>query len=286
MPELPEVETLRRGLEREVRGQRITDVIITNPKVLKGQSEAVFRSRVVGYGVQRVDRRGKYLLIPLVPQASSDSPTAPQARCAAFLCIHLKMRGQLLVEERTAPAGPYHCVTLSLESERAIRFHDMWTWGEMRALSSDELCQISGLAGMGAEPLAEDWDGKALAAALAGRKGSIKPALLDQKVVAGVGNIYADESLFRARIRPERSARSLSPTEVDNLAAAIRTVLAEAVEGGGTTSEDYVDIEGAPGRYEPRVYDRGGAPCNDCGVTLTRIRLGGRGTVFCPRCQI
>ena len=124
-----------------------------------------------------------------------------------------------------------------------------------------------------------------LQAALAGRRTAIKPALLDQRVVAGVGNIYADESLFRAGIRPERSAGSLTRSEVERLAEALRAVLHEAVEGGGTTSDEYVDVHGLAGRYTPRVYDRGGAPCLDCGTTLTRCRLGGRGTVYCPQCQ-
>ena len=278
MPELPEVETLRRGMEREALGQRITDVIVANPKILKGQSEAVFRDRVVGRSVQRVDRRGKYLLIPLAAPASPDPPSA-------FLCVHLKMRGQLLLGDAAAPVEKYHCITLVLENGRAIRFHDMWTWGEMRALTPAELGQIAGLASMGAEPLDPAWDGKALAAALAGRRSPVKPTLLDQQVVAGVGNIYADESLFRAGIHPKRSVATLTPAEVERLAGAVRTVLREAVEGGGTTSDDYVDIQGVAGRYTPRVYDRGGAPCPSCGTALERIRLGGRGTVFCPQCQ-
>lgn len=304
MPELPEVETLRRGLDREARGRRIADVVIANPKTLKDQSAAAFRSRVVGAQVERVDRRGKYLLIPLLraqahddndapppdfPAAvaadAADAPTQTSAD-AVVLCIHLKMRGQLLVEDAAAPVAPYHCATLVLEGGREIRFHDLWTWGEMRALTRAEMpAALPGLCAMGAEPLEPGWNGRALSAALGGRRGPIKPALLDQKVVAGVGNIYADESLFRAGIHPERPASTLSPGETDRLAEAIRTVLGEALEGGGTTSDDYVDVGGAPGRYTPRVYDRGGAPCQNCGASLARIRLGGRGTVFCPRCQ-
>lgn len=278
MPELPEVETLRRGLERGARGRRITDVVIANPKSLKGQNEDVFRERIVGRTIQSVTRRGKYLLIPLTTPLLADTPSA-------FLCIHLKMRGQLLLEDAAAPVGKYHCLSLALEGGRALRFHDMWTWGEIRALTAEELAAIEGLAAMGAEPLDPDWGGGSLAEMLAARRTPIKPTLLDQRVVAGVGNIYADESLFRAGIHPERAAGTLARSEVDRLAEAIRTVLREAVEGGGTTSEDYVDTEGVPGRYTPRVYDRGGKPCPACGTLLTRIRLGGRGTVFCTQCQ-
>jgi formamidopyrimidine-DNA glycosylase len=285
VPELPEVETLRRGLERGVRGQQITGILVANPKVLRGQHEAIFEARTVGSTIQRVDRRGKYLLIPLA--SGRTPPGSPAATPSFFLCIHLKMRGQLLLEEgASAPAAKYHCVSLALSTGYVLRFYDMWTWGEMRALSPEELAGIAGLSAMGREPLEPGWDGTALGAAVAGRAAAIKPALLDQRVVAGVGNIYADESLFRAGIHPERPCRSLTAPELECLAEAIRCVLREAIEGGGTTSEDYVDVAGVAGRYTPRVYDRGGFPCVSCGTALTRIRLAGRGTVFCPACQL
>jgi formamidopyrimidine-DNA glycosylase len=209
VPELPEVETLRRGLERGVRGQQITGILVANPKVLRGQHEAIFEARTVGSTIQRVDRRGKYLLIPLA--SGRTPPGSPAATPSFFLCIHLKMRGQLLLEEgASAPAAKYHCVSLALSTGDVLRFYDMWTWGEMRALSPEELAGIAGLSAMGREPLEPGWDGTALGAAVAGRAAAIKPALLDQRVVAGVGNIYADESLFRAGIHPERPCRSLT----------------------------------------------------------------------------
>jgi formamidopyrimidine-DNA glycosylase len=195
------------------------------------------------------------------------------------------MRGQLLVEDKEITPGKYHCVTLGLEDGRDLRFYDMWTWGEMRALTNDELDALPNLARMGREPLEANWGASDLAQTLAGRKTPIKPALLDQRVLAGVGNIYADEALFRAGIHPERPAESLVGPELDRLASAVRTVLSEAVNGGGTTSENYVDVRGVAGRYTPRVYDRGGQPCPACGTALLRIRLGGRGTVFCGNCQ-
>jgi len=311
VPELPEVETLRRGLERMTLGRRISDVVVANAKVLKGQSPERFRERTTSATITGVRRRGKYLLIQLAHSetkaaaaAPADSPevktplptggdTPPAAIPASpLLCIHLKMRGQLLLEEFGSEAGPYHCVTLSLDGNNAVagstvlRFYDMWTWGEMRALTEDELAEAApGLAEMGPEPLEADWDGEVLRAALAGRRTAIKPTLLDQAVVAGVGNIYADESLFRAGIHPQRMAKSLSDVETERLARSIREVLTEAVEGGGTTSDEYVDLGGTVGRYTPRVYDRGGEPCPQCGTALTRIKLGGRGTVFCGSCQ-
>lgn len=286
MPELPEVETLRRGLEQAtIPGRRINRVVIANPKVLKGQSETQFLERVQGTTVGAVNRRGKYLLLPLV-QAPALPCISPLATAApACLCIHLKMRGQLLVEEKETVPGKYHCITLGMEEGRDLRFYDMWAWGEMRALTSDELEALPNLASMGREPLEACWGGNDLVEALAGRKTAIKPTLLDQRVLAGIGNIYADESLFHAGIHPERPAMSLGVIEVERLANALKTILFEAVNGGGTTSDNYMDVRGVPGRYTPRVYDRGGQPCLNCGMPLRRIRLAGRGTVFCGNCQ-
>jgi formamidopyrimidine-DNA glycosylase len=289
VPELPEVETLRRGLERSIQGRQIAEVVVANAKVLKGQSEAVFRERLCGATIGEIRRRGKYILVDLASQ-STNAPTT-QDTPSHVLCIHLKMRGQLILEPSRTPPGPYHCVSLKLEhresqeEEQSLRFYDMWTWGEMRALTPAELQAVSGLTEMGPEPLDAGWNGDVLRAKLGTRRGPIKPALLDQKVVAGVGNIYADESLFRCGIRPERAVNGLTVDETDRLSQAIRKVLTDAVGGGGTMSDEYVDLSGVAGRYVPQVYDRGGHPCENCGTTLTKIRLGGRGTVYCPACQ-
>lgn len=200
------------------------------------------------------------------------------------------MRGQMMVEPVGSEPGKYHCVTLTVrqgDSESAeVRFYDMWTWGEFRALYKSELAEASpGLALMGPEPLTDEWTGAELAKALAKRRTAIKPTLLDQSVVAGVGNIYADEALHRSRIHPQRAANSLTADEVDRLASAIKAILTEAVGGGGTTSDNFFDVAGDAGRYVPQVYERGGLPCHSCSGTLTRIRLAGRSSVFCEVCQ-
>jgi len=295
VPELPEVETLRRGLEKDILNRQVVRAVVTKAKVLKEQTETAFQERIVGRRIERVDRRGKYLLIALIAErADVRSPSTPPSdigqRVALgepriLLCIHLKMRGQLLLQKADQPISPYHCVSLLLDDSMEVRFHDMWMWGEMRALTSEELAKVPGLAGMGAEPLDPAWDVRSLAPQLAKRSGPIKPTLLDQRVVAGVGNIYADEALFRAGIHPARPAASLTEGETNRLTQTIRAVLSEAVEGGGTASEEYVDVKGVAGRYTPWVYNRGGQPCVICATPLTRIRLGGRGTVFCSHCQ-
>lgn len=299
MPELPEVETLRRGLEREVSGRRILGAVVANAKVLKEQTETAFRQRSIGKRIGQIDRRGKYLLLSLdeashpTIEGKTESNSGDSYResdvfptVSPFsLCIHLKMRGQLILQPADAPIAPYHCISLLLDNGLALRFHDMWTWGEMRVLTASEINKETGLAKMGKEPLSDAWNVEDLAVRVGARNVPIKTLLLDQRVVAGVGNIYADESLFRAKIHPERPGNSLIRAELERLVVEVRTVLTEAVTGGGTTSDDYTDLAGQPGRYTPRVYDRAGQPCVVCGTSLTRTRLGGRGTVYCSRCQ-
>ena len=274
MPELPEVETLRRGLERHLVGRTLGGVRVLVPKMLKGTvtDPGVFRDSLRGVRVESVSRRGKHLILAL------DS--------GYYLLFHLNMRGQLLLTGADAPEGKYLAAAFALDGGTALRFHDMWTWGEMRLATADELAAHPALSGMGQEPFSEEWTPQSFGASLARRpRTAIKAALLDQSVVAGVGNIYADESLHRAGVRPLRPAGSLSEAEAARLHREIRAVLTEATEGGGTTSDNYVDAQGRAGRYAPRVYDRGGQPCQGCGRALTRIRVTGRGTVYCESCQ-
>lgn len=273
MPELPEVETIRRGLEQEVSGRRIVFVSVANLKVLKGQSEAEFRDRAVGKRIQGVDRRGKYLLIPL---HADGSPTP-----SITLCIHLKMRGSVRLQTAETPLARYHGLSLVLEGEEELRYFDMWGWGEWRAVEATEPLP---LPVFGIEPLAASWTAEALSLPLAKTRSAIKVVLLNQAILAGVGNIYADEALFRARICPTRPASELSFAEVRRLAEALRLVLTEAVALGGSVG-DYVDIYGQPGRYVPQVYDREGSPCPVCDAPLKKRKLGGRGTTYCLACQ-
>ncbi len=274
MPELPEVETLRRGLERHLVGRTVGAVRVQIPKMLKGTvtEPTVFQDSLRGARIESVGRRGKHLIITL--------------HSGYHLLFHLNMRGQLLVEASGAPEQKYLAAAFALDNGAELRFHDMWTWGEMRLETADALASHPALAGMGPEPLSEEWTPERLAAGLAKRpKTAIKTILLNQGVIAGVGNIYADESLYRAGIQPLRPAGALTGAETESLHREIRAVLTEACDGGGTTSDNYVDAEGQIGRYTPRVYERGGKPCLTCESALIKIRVNGRGTVYCPSCQ-
>lgn len=273
MPELPEVETVRRGLERHLVGRRVVGARVPVPKMLRGTicDPAAFEECVCGRRVESVARRGKHLILSL--------------GSGYYLLLHLNMRGQILIVWRGSDDAKYLAAGLTFDDGREMRFHDMWTWGELRLATQDELDAHPPLTQMGAEPLSEAWTPQVLTASLVRRaKTSVKAALLDQTVVAGIGNIYADESLFRSGIRPLRSAGSLTKKETFRLHRAIIAVLTEAM-GGGTTSDNYADADGEIGCYRPQVYDRGGQPCILCGTTLTRIKITGRGTVYCPGCQ-
>lgn len=277
MPELPEVETIRRGLAKAVVGQRIVSVFVAMPKLLREPvSDAdSFQSGLSNRTIENVRRRGKYLIFEL------DNGYA--------LLTHLKMRGSFRYESHDAPQQPYMGVRFSLGNERDLRYHDMWGWGEFRLISNspDEVSRWSpALARMGNEPFDERFEAEALRkAALRRVRSSIKAALLDQSVVAGVGNIYSDEALFRAGIRPDRRVGELSKDDWCRLREAIVSVLTEATEGGGTESDNFFNTEGMPGTYVPAVYGRHGKPCLNCSSPLVRIKITGRGTVYCPNCQ-
>ena len=274
MPELPEVETLRRGLERHLTGRTLGAARVPVAKMLKGtfSDPRAFCERLRGARVESVARRGKHLIIAL------DS--------GYYLLLHLNMRGQLLVTPSETPEGKYLAAAFPLDDGNELRFHDMWTWGEMRLASEEELAAHPAISVMGPEPFSEEWTPRRFSEGLRRRpQTAIKSILLDQGVVAGVGNIYADESLYRSGIHPLRPAASLTEAETECLHREIRAVLREATDGGGTTSDNYVDAEGQVGRYTTRVYDRNGQPCLSCGLPLTKIRVTGRGTVYCASCQ-
>lgn len=274
MPELPEVETLRRGLERHLTGRTLGLPRVLVAKMLRGTlcDPNQFIKRLQGASVKTIRRRGKHLIIAL------DS--------GYYLMFHLNMRGQLLLTPGGTPEAKYLAAAFPLDDGNDLRFHDMWTWGEMRLVSDEELAAHPALSIMGPEPFSEEWTPHHLLSGLARRpKTKIKSILLDQGLVAGLGNIYADESLYRAGVHPLRPAASLTKVETEALHREIRAVLREATDGGGTTSDNYVDTDGQVGRYTPRVYERGGQPCLSCGSLLIKIRVTGRGTVYCASCQ-
>jgi formamidopyrimidine-DNA glycosylase len=279
MPELPEVETVCRGLAAKLEGRRLRRVVQRRPD-LRFPLPARFAARLQGRRVVRVDRRAKYILIHLDDEN--------------VLLGHLGMSGSMIVD--TAPVtefGRHDHIIFETDDGTAIRFNDARRFGFMDLVARRDLDRHPLLEKLGLEPLSTAFDGAALAAALAGKKTSIKAALVDQRVVAGIGNIYASESLYRAGISPRRLAKAVQGQRADRLAAAIKQVLTEAIAAGGSSLRDFVQTNGELGYFQHRwaVYERAGQPCPDCdcGAPATggvrRIVQTGRSTFFCPRRQ-
>jgi formamidopyrimidine-DNA glycosylase len=287
MPELPEVETIARELRALLTGARIVGAACDWPAVLRSHEPQAFREAVSGRLIEGLGRRGKQLLIWLGPAGQGGRDAAP-----AVLTVHLKMSGQLFVVPADRPKDRHVHVTLSLADGRELRFRDVRKFGRVglyrRDPDSGEPAggEARGVLPSGAEPLAEAFTARRLRELIARRRGRLKTLLMNQDFLAGVGNIYADESLWRARLHPLRDAASLKPEEVGRLHGALREVLAEAIERRGSSVDDYTAPEGDGTMQEHlAVYQRTGQPCPRCGRVIRRIVLGGRSAHFCGWCQ-
>jgi formamidopyrimidine-DNA glycosylase len=274
MPELPEVETIARGVDERLRGDRIeTTWFSEKPEPFKS-SPQLMAAELPGRRIERVYRVGKHIVFDL---ARGKTPVLQWI-------VHLGMSGRLLVADAETPVPRHTHGILHLASGRELRFIDPRRFGRME-LHGVPTKKTAPFAGTGLEPL--DISPGQFAALFRPRRTSIKAALLNQKLLHGVGNIYADESLFRAGIRPRRMARHLKRAELDRLHASLQAVLKEAISLGGSSVSDYVDAAGVAGFFqlEHRVYLRTGQPCLVCGTPIRRLVLAGRGTHYCPSCQ-
>jgi len=290
MPELPEVETVRRGLENLLRGDAIKSVKVLRSESIAFPDVASFIKLLKGRRFGNILRRGKYLLLELDGDAG--------------LACHLRMSGRLIVRpgksvsrakgkidsiERGSVREPQFLrVVFTLESGRELHFEDMRVFGRLwykpAGANFEEI--IPTLAELGVEPL-EALTGAYLHKAFAKKMQAVKTALLDQRVLAGVGNIYADESLFLTRLHPATAAKNLKLAQLEHLSNNIKMVLERAIISGGSTLRDYSDSSGVNGKYqnEALVYGREGAPCHHCGTLIERLKLGGRSSHYCPSCQ-
>jgi len=273
MPELPEVETIARGLDKRVRGDVIESVWLGKHREPLKSSAREISAVLTGARIAEVRRVGKHIVLDLEDHGSQNGRNTRQ------WVVHLGMTGRMLVCSPDEKAPKHTHAIATLASGRELRFIDPRRFGRLSVATKQSF------AGPGAEPLTISSDD--FANLFRGRKTPIKAALLNQKLLHGVGNIYADESLFRAGIRPKRQAVRLSRAELDRLHAAVKEVLKEAIKLGGSSVSDYVDAEGREGLFQlqHRVYLRTGEPCLVCKTGIKRIVLGGRGTHYCPKCQ-
>jgi formamidopyrimidine-DNA glycosylase len=273
VPELPEVETIATDLRPLVVGRRITGVDLRFGSIVRHPEPEAFARDLPGHTVDSLERRGKYLLLRL-----SGGPV---------FVVHLGMTGQLL---HKLPEDEYKLHThavIDLDNGTQLRYSDVRRFGRLLLGTEAELVAARKLPKLGPEPLDPEFTARELYRRLHGRRAPLKVLLLDQSVLAGVGNIYADESCYRARIRPDRAAGRLSLKRVKRLHSAVRESLLLGIVNRGSSIDDYVDLYGAKGRQQEEllVYGRGGQPCFSCGRPLTMVRLGGRATVFCRSCQ-
>jgi formamidopyrimidine-DNA glycosylase len=282
MPELPEVETIARGVHARVSGDRIVNAWFGSHREPFKTPAATQERGLKNRAILAVHRTGKHIVCELsAPDGGGSLEKSPREPAAQWI-VHLGMTGRLLVTTVDAPAAPHTHARLSLASGRELRFIDPRRFGrlEFRDLSRKE-----SFAGPGAEPLVID--SAKFAALFRGRRLAIKAALLNQSLLSGVGNIYADESLFRAGIRPRKAAGRLTRAELERLRIALREVLLHAIRLGGSSVSDYVDADGVRGFFqlEHCVYQRAGDPCLQCGTPIHRIVLAGRSTHYCRQCQ-
>ncbi len=274
MPELPEVETVRRGLAALVIGKTIEKITVSLPRIIRTPDDVrQFCMMLEGYAIDAVERRGKYLLLSIGPH---------------LLVSHLRMEGRYGFYHREDPVEKHTHVIFHFTDGTELRYKDVRQFGTMDILSQGRHQELPGLATLGPEPLDRSFTPEVLIKALrARRSGKIKALLLDQSLVAGLGNIYVDEVLFQSGIHPEASGPELSDQQIVALHRAIVAVLTQSVELGGSSVKSYVNGYGQEGgmQHQLNVYGREDQPCPNCGTLIVKTRLGGRGTHFCPTCQ-
>ncbi len=265
MPELPEVETIKRELEKALLGKKITEVCVYNPKVIREPSVEKFKKGLEGATIKNILRKAKLLILELSNSKS--------------LAIHLKMTGQLVYPGN----GKVARVSFHLSDGKTLDFNDQRLFAELRLI--DDWRDLKFVQSLGPEPF--EINLAKFKEMLAQKKTKIKPLLMDQTFISGIGNLYAAEVLFRAKINPERPANSLSDKEQSLMFDTIKDTLRQAIEHKGSSVDQYVQLSGAPGNFVKyhKVYDREGKPCFVCKTPIKRTALGGRGTYFCPKCQ-
>jgi formamidopyrimidine-DNA glycosylase len=274
MPELPEVETVRRRLAPALEGRVLEHVEITDPRLTRPLDPFEVARELEGERVAWVDRRGKYLIVRFASGRA--------------LLVHLRMTGSFLhADGHALPEDAYRRAVVRLDDGSDVAYRDVRRFGTWLLLEPEEVDAYVD-ARVGREPLEDAYRAKHLAQRLEGRRAPIKAALLDQRTLAGVGNIYADEALWRAQIHPLTPAASLGPDEIKALHRAVRAALRAGIRRQGSTLRDYRLPDGREGgaQHEFKVYSRGGEPCDRCGTPIVKTRAGGRGTWFCPCCQV
>lgn len=273
MPEMPEVESIVVGIRSYVEKRKIIDIEVIKGDVIKYPTIEKYKQSIKNKVIETLERRGKYIIMKL----SDDMLNV----------IHLRMTGKLLYQKDIEVLDKYSCIIYHLDNGNRLVYADIRRLGTLDLINETELSRLKGLANLGAEPLSKDFTVDYLQQCLVKSKGKIKPLLLNQKYVAGLGNIYVDEALAISKIHPERMANTLSKREIIKLHEAINIVISEGIRDGGTSFRDYRNGLGEKGAHQDKlyVYNRQGQKCRFCQSKIIKIILNGRGTHFCPECQ-
>lgn len=286
MPELPEVETARRGIAPHLLGQRIARVIVRE-KRLRWPVSAALVNALPGQIISEVDRRAKYILLRTTPDPDRTVPASrARGRRAGTVILHLGMSGSVRVVACGTPPSKWDHVDITLTNGQCLRLRDPRRFGSLLWTTADP-ARHRLLKDLGPEPLDAGFDGDYLHQRARGRRLAARDFLLNSRILAGVGNIYANEALFHAGIRPQRAAGRIPRARFVALATAIRDTLQRAIQAGGTTLRDFQNADGLPGYFQQTlfVYGRAGEPCRRCGTAIRLLKLGQRSAFYCPRCQ-
>jgi formamidopyrimidine-DNA glycosylase len=273
MPELPEVEVIKRGLQKYLPGRKVTGCVAANKKLRLPVPRKYLKNFIAGARIQAVDRRAKFLLITM------DN--------GAILIIHLGMTGRLGIFPTDAPRSKHDHLRLELDNQMQLRFNDTRRFGFIQVIPAGDNLNGTMLAEIGPEPLGKDLTPEYLLRLAAGKKRPLKNFLMDSRVIAGIGNIYACEILFHAGLNPLKMISRVTPKEWEKIVASSRHILRKAIQCGGTTISDFVNASGKSGYFqlELQTYGRQGHPCSSCATPIAKKTMAGRSTFFCPKCQ-
>lgn len=272
MPELPEVESVRQGLESQVLGRQIRGVTVLWDRIIESPAVNQFKKQLEGQVIEQIGRRGKFLLFYLTDYT---------------MISHLRMEGKYFLKDETEPLDKHTHVIFDLEDGLQLRYNDVRKFGRMTLVEKGLEASHKSLLKLGPEPTEKDLKTEDMAQYLINKTRAIKTILLDQKMVVGVGNIYADEILFDAKINPKRPGQSLTMPEINTLRQSIISIIDKAIYYGGSTIRTYHNMLGEDGSYQNyhQVYGKPDQPCPNCGRPIVKIQLNGRGTHYCPHCQ-
>ena len=272
MPELPEVETVKNTLKPRLIGKKITDIKIYHNNIIEYPTVEEFKKRIINQTIIDMNRYGKWLIFVLNDY---------------YLLSHLRMEGKYFFKDKKDELSKHEHIVISLDDYEELRYHDVRKFGKMLLIEKDKIKEIGPLIELGYEPWDEKLDINYLKEKYQKKRLPIKTVLLDQSIITGIGNIYADEILFLSKINPEKVSSTLNNTELENIIKYTKLVLEDAIKQGGSTIRSYTSVDGVHGLFQQKlhVHTKAGEKCINCDTTIVKIKVGGRGTYYCPNCQ-